>query len=156
MALNYLTVQDVLFLNLRITGKKQPFDTLKLEEAVYYQYASGQSDDLVAQAARFLTGFADKAPFQSGNDACAFAGLLAFLAANGHTLELEDHEAGPWARPLLNDRDKATEAIVERLRADDQHHEAHGVPDWEHICLDVLERFPNTLAAMLEAPAQAT
>ena len=60
MALNYLTVQDMLFLNLQITKSVQPFDYARLEEAVFYQYAPGQSTDLVAQGARFLVGFSKR------------------------------------------------------------------------------------------------
>ena len=111
MAMHYLTVQDMLFLNLRITGSKQPFDTLNLEEAVYCQYGSGQSSDLVAQGARFLTGFAKMAPFKAGNEACAFAGLVAFLEANGKALDVKDIGAEAWVRPLFSDRAEALKLV---------------------------------------------
>lgn len=148
MALNYLTVQDMLFLNLQITKSPQPFDYAKLEEAVFYQYGSGQSSDLVRQGARFLTGFAKMAPFSHGNLACAFLGLVAFLEANGKTLDLSDEEARGWVE--VSDRAKATEMIQSRIK-EGELPTAYGVPDYQEICLSVIERYPKTIASALEA-----
>jgi death-on-curing protein len=151
MALNYLTVQDVLYLSLQITKAPQPFDYARLEEAVFYQYAPGQSEDLAKQGARFLTGFSKMAPFAAGNEACAFAGLVAFLEANGRTLGLGDAEGAAWFRSVVEDRALAEEAILERWAAGA---EVHGVPDWESICDSVIERYRATLSS-LAAPASA-
>ena len=153
--MHYLTVQDMLFLNLRITGSKQPFDTLNLEEAVYCQYGSGQSSDLVAQGARFLTGFAKMAPFKAGNEACAFAGLVAFLEANGKALDVKDIGAEAWVRPLFSDRAAAADAIGKRLKEAHQP-VSYGVPDLQEIAEDVLARFPHTLSQLVESSAQAS
>ena len=144
MALNYLTVQDMLFLNLQITKSVQPFDYARLEEAVFYQYAPGQSTDLVAQGARFLVGFSKMAPFSHGNHACALVGMIAFLEANGKSLGLSDEEAATWV--ALTDRAAVAEAIGARLR-DGELPEAHGVPDYHEICLSVIGRYPKAIAA---------
>lgn len=145
MALNYLTVQDVLYLNLQITKSPQAFDYARLEEAVFYQYAPGQSTDLAKQGARFLTGFTKMAPFSAGNEACAFAGLVVFLEANGRSIGLDDAEGAKWFRAVVDDRGLAEESIKEHWGA---WHESHGLPDWESLCDDVVARYPETLAAL--------
>lgn len=90
MALQYLTVQDVLWINLQVTGKPQSFSYADLEEATFYQYAYGDSMSLVPQAARFLSGFLKKKPFATGNEATAFVACLAFLKVNGYDFRDED------------------------------------------------------------------
>ncbi len=155
MALNYLTVQDVLFLNLKLTGTPQSFEYEKLEEATFYQYAPGQSTDLAKQGARFLTGFVKMQPFSSGNEATAFAGLVVFLEANGKALRLSDDEAAGWVAALLNVRDLAEEAIKERL-LDSSAHLEHGVPGLERICESVVSRFPESLSEMTRPQAAAS
>ncbi len=149
MALNYLTVQDMLFLNLQTTKSPQPFDYALLEEATFYQYGSGTSTDIVGQAARFLTGFVRKAPFSRGNAACAFAGTLAFLEANGKTLRLNDEDAAVWMQAVLSEPSEARQAIEARL-LEYETEEAYGVPDFHEICLAILKRFPATVSALVE------
>lgn len=85
-SVHYLTVQDMLWLNLQATGAVNPFDFMKLEEGTYYQYAYGGVSDLMAQAARFLTGFRRNAPFAEGNERTALLGALTFLSMNGYEL----------------------------------------------------------------------
>lgn len=87
MALNYLTVQDVIWLNTQITGTPQAFDYARLEDGVFYQYGYGNSQDVPAQATRFVTGLAKKQAFAAGNAATALAAALAFMAVNGYGLE---------------------------------------------------------------------
>src|SRR5437868_2533377 len=82
-SLHYLTVQDILWINLEITKQSLPFDYLRLEEAIFYQYAYGESSMLFPQAARFVRGFVKMHPFEAGNEATAFVGCLAFLKING-------------------------------------------------------------------------
>jgi len=82
-SLKYLTVQDILWVNFQLTRKSSPFDYAKLEEAVYYQYSYGDSDELVIQAARFLSGFSKQSPFEGANDPTAFVGTMTFLRVNG-------------------------------------------------------------------------
>lgn len=150
MAMNYLTVQDVINLHLRLVGEPLPFDYARLEEAVYYQYASGGSTDLAKQGARFLTGFVKMRPFESGNEACALAGLFVFLEGNGKTLDVGGEDAGAWAKGLFADRALAEEAIRDRLRESDAYTE-HGVPDWGHICDSVLDRYKPALDRLAAA-----
>jgi prophage maintenance system killer protein len=145
MAINYLTLQDVLYLSLQLTKSPQPFDYARLEEAVFYQYAPGQSTDLAKQGARFLSGFARMRPFEAGNDAVAFAGLIAFLEANGRSLNVSDESGVAWFHSVVADRGLAEESIRERWG---EGPEVHGVPDWESICDDVIARYPKTLFAL--------
>lgn len=149
MALHYLTVQDVLTLNLQITGAPQPFDYARLEEAVFYQYAPGQSDDLVRQAARFLSGFVKMRPFAEGNEACAFAGTVAFLQGNGLRTTAEDSNADAII-PAFSDRAHAEAWITTNTQPDHVHAE-HGVPEWEEIFAEVVERYAVTLASLSES-----
>ncbi len=153
--MNYLTVQDVLFLNLKLTGSPQAFEYERLEEATFYQYAPGQSTDLAKQCARFLTGFVKMRPFESGNEATAFAGLVVFLEANGKSLQLSDDEAAGWVAALLNVRDLAEEAIKERL-VDSHAHIEHGVPGLEKISESVVSRFANSLSELARTQAAAS
>ncbi len=116
--LNYLTVQDILWINLHVTGSPQEFEYAALEEATYYQYGYGASTNLIPQAARFLTGFLKKAPIAAGNEATAFIGCLAFLKVNGVELELEN--AVEWFRAIESGIHEAEEAISKAA------HESHG------------------------------
>lgn len=117
-AIEYLTVQDILWINLHVTGAPQDFRYADLEEASYYQYGYGASTNLIPQAARFLTGFVKKAPLASGNEATAFIGCLAFLKVNGFDLKLDN--ALDWFRSIENGTNEAEDAITKAA------HEAHG------------------------------
>jgi hypothetical protein len=150
MGLNYLTVQDVLLLDFVLTKSRRPFDALKLEEAVYCQYAPGESTDVARQGARLLTGFASQAPFGGDSRATAFASLVAFLKINGKALALSDSQAPGWVAPLFADRPLAEQAIRERLCDS-----GHGVPDVEEVCNEVVLDYAKTLASLSEAPNAA-
>ena len=89
-AIQYLTVQDILWINLQVTGSPQDFRYADLEEATFYQYGYGGSTDLISQAARFLAGFMKKKPLTAGNQETAFFGCLAFLKLNGVDMEIKD------------------------------------------------------------------
>ncbi|MFY9233088.1 MAG: hypothetical protein WAO58_01370 [Fimbriimonadaceae bacterium] len=95
-SLRYLTVQDILWINLQVTKKVNDFDFAKLEEAVFYQYGYGSSKDIISQAERFAGSFATLAPFTAGNSASAFVGAATFLYLNGHDLAVEDRVASGW------------------------------------------------------------
>lgn len=88
--LEYLTTQDLIWINQRITGSSQPFHFAKLEEATAYQYSYRTSNSLVPQAARFAAGFAKLVPFKSGNLGTGFIALAAFLYLNGKALKVSD------------------------------------------------------------------
>src|SRR5579862_1825312 len=95
-SLDYLTVQDILWINLQITKKVKHFNFARLEEAVFYQYAYGESNTLFPQAARFVTGFVRMQPFEDGNDATAFVASLAFLKINGYSIKGTTEQLGSW------------------------------------------------------------
>lgn len=84
----YLTVQDMLWINLQVTGKVKDYQFMKLEEGTFYQYGYGSSTDLRIQSERFLRGFTKNAPFTEGNEMTAVIGYLAFLKVNGHEIKL--------------------------------------------------------------------
>ncbi|MDX2065493.1 MAG: hypothetical protein SFX74_07110 [Fimbriimonadaceae bacterium] len=90
--MHYLTVQDMLWLNLQVTQSVQRYRYADLEEATFYQYQYGQSTDVPNQAARFLGGFLAKAPFAEGNEATAVVAFHGFLALNGHASSVRDVE----------------------------------------------------------------
>ena len=92
----YLTIQDVLWINLQATLKVEKFDFARLEEAVFYQYALGDNSGLVPQATRFLTGFLRMKPFDVGNEATAFIACATYLRLNGRALTLPPAEANAW------------------------------------------------------------
>lgn len=140
-ALQYLTVQDILWINLHVTGAPQEFRYADLEEAVYYQYGYGASANLIPQAARFLTGFLKKKPLATGNEATAFIGCLAFLKVNGIDLKLDNPET--WFRGIENGTHEAEEAISKAA------HEAHG----EHH-LEIVDAIEAVKAEYAEAIAK--
>jgi hypothetical protein len=91
-------------------------------------------------------------PFAAGNDSVAFAGLMAFLEANGRSLNVEDASGVAWFHSVVAYRDLAEESIRERWS---EGHEIHGLPDLQSICDEVIERFPRTLAALAIAATPA-
>lgn len=142
-SLHYLTVQDMLWINLQVEGKVNRYRYAQLEEATYYQYAYGQSTNLVPQAARFLSGFVKQSPFDSGNEATAFVGVLGFLEINGRKPNLSDADALAWFREAL----KNPESAIQGLSFEEDHHHAL-VPNVKAILAGIIARYPNTLAAL--------
>lgn len=141
MALHYLTVQDVLWINLQVTKKVNHFNMVKLEEATFYQYALGASKDVVAQASRFLPGFLKLKPFDLGNAATAFIAFAAFVEINGKVLDLSDEAADSWAKAPTADSVRAK--IVD---GHDEHHDE--VPDIRRKILELIQRYACTLQAL--------
>ncbi len=117
-AMQYLTVQDILWINLHVTGAPQEFRFADLEEATYYQYGYGGSKSLIPQAANFLSGFLKKKPIAAGNEATAFIGCLSFLKVNGVSLKLDDPLA--WFRGIEDGTLETLDAIEK------SHFEDHG------------------------------
>lgn len=142
-SLHYLTVQDVLWINLQVTKKSLPFAFSKLEEATFYQYNYGEHQDPLGQAARFLTGFSTKRPFQTGNAATAFVGCLAFLEMNGWHVNLDDDKAPAWLGKIEAHDKSAVDLLKEAASVGDGDH--HARPDVRSIVLGILERFPRTV-----------
>lgn len=105
MALTYLTVQDMLWINLEVTGQVNRWDYDRLEEATFYQYGYGRSTDLVGQAERLVRGFARLEPFTDGNLASGLVALATFLGANGVRLNIEPSGAAQWVMGLAGGDD---------------------------------------------------
>jgi prophage maintenance system killer protein len=145
-ALNYLTVQDILWINLQITKKVQHFNYARLEEATFYQYAYGESNSLFPQADRFLSGFVKMHPFDSGNEATAFVACLAFLQVNGFATS-----AGlDWFHRAL---DKAASVSEIAIAAEG----GHGlVPDVRGAVGEVLERYEAAIDSLYNASVKAS
>lgn len=121
--LAYLTVQDMLWVNFQLTKVTHAFHYDLLEEATFYQYGYGESHNPIAQAAKFLTGFAKKQPFGGNGDAeSALIGCVAFLALNGHHLELPASEAKAWLNRVLGGQVGAEEAIRQLTHPLEGHH----------------------------------
>jgi prophage maintenance system killer protein len=146
-AIQYLTVQDILWINLQVTGSPQDFRYADLEEATFYQYGYGGSTDLISQAARFLSGFMKKKPLASGNQETAFLGCLAFLKLNGVDMEIEDWRS--WMERVANGSAEAKDAI-ERAAA---HHETdeHQSPEVRHVLRDLMAEYAESVAAKVAA-----
>ncbi|MDR3688817.1 MAG: hypothetical protein P4L46_05510 [Fimbriimonas sp.] len=146
LQLHYLTVQDVLWINLQVTGRDHGFVYAKLEEATYYQYAYGDSNSLIPQAARFVRGFCRMQPLDSGSRPTAFIGLLTFLTINGMSVELTDANASPWFETISQD----STAIVEAIKsiAKPSSHEGHSEPDIRKTIRDLVDRFSKTLTRL--------
>ncbi len=151
-SLQYLTVQDILWINLQITKKVQHFSFAKLEEATFYQYAYGGSNSLLPPAARFLIGFARLRPFEAGNAGTAFVGCLAFLHINGATPILNDADSAAWLERLGSNAQSAAEFLGEVVSVDEH---AHGEPDIRAAVREVLEGFPTTLVSLAKEPTTA-
>jgi prophage maintenance system killer protein len=117
-SLHYLTVQDVLWINLEATRKPNSFHYAKLEEATYYQYAYGESNTLLPQAGRFLAGFLKLHPFEAGNAATGFIAVLAFIRANGSHVMLDDGAATAWYERASANRGASIDALKQIIAPD--------------------------------------
>jgi prophage maintenance system killer protein len=141
-ALTYLTVQDILWTNLRVTGNVQTYRFADLEEATYYQYAYGGSSDVLRQAERFLTGFAAKAPLGKANEATAFVGFVAFLRLNSYDLNLgDDTAAGIFGKA------KGTGWISDLVSPVEDHH-GEGKANVRAAITSVLNDYASTIMSL--------
>lgn len=137
-SLHYLTVQDILWLNLQVTKKVHHFSQVKLEEATFYQYAYGESNTLLPQAARFLSGFLKMHPFEAGNESTIFIATLAFLRLNGQDVSLLDEMGAAWLQKAKSSREGARSAIAEIVQPLDEHHHE----DVRTAITAIRDRFP--------------
>jgi prophage maintenance system killer protein len=137
--IHYLTVQDILWINLQIVGHTQPWNYATLEEASFYQYSYGDSTNIPAQAARLATGFAKKAPFEKGNEATGLVAALTFLEMNGHTLPWNESELSQWFGRAQNAADASP--IDEWVQHTETNAEAlHGEPNVREIAIGIMGR----------------
>ena len=153
-SLHYLTVQDVLWINLQATKKVHHFNYARLEEATYYQYAYGESSTLLPQAARFVHGFLKMHPLEEGNAATAFIGLISFLKLNGRCIDLDDDDGFVWFGRVAKGQNAAQVAIDEISRPVTDHLHV-GQPDVRACIKSTINDFPRTIEA-LEATGHVT
>ncbi|MBA3725366.1 MAG: hypothetical protein H0W86_02680 [Armatimonadetes bacterium] len=111
--IHYLTIQDVLWINHEVTKQVNQYKFAQLEEATFYQYGYGKSEDVLSQAGGFLEGFIKLRPFTSGNRATAFVSALSFLKINGYDVNLDPEAAAEWALKVANREKKGVAAIKE-------------------------------------------
>ena len=135
--LNYLTIQDMLWINHRVTGKVNAFRHDALEEATFFQYGYGKSVDLEKQAASFLLKFSKKTPFDEGNEATAFVGFVSLLRANGKDLQISDKDAQLWAAGEVEEA-----GVAKRIISGEK---IHGTPNLEALIEDVVQDFAGIL-----------
>ncbi|HMS55850.1 MAG TPA: hypothetical protein PKA27_10650 [Fimbriimonadaceae bacterium] len=120
----YLTVQDMLWINLQVTRKVNSFEFMPLEQGTFYQYAYGSAQGVIPQAIRFYEGFLKNAPFAEGNETTAKVGFLSFLRLNGYAFQASD--------PFDAKR------IAESATLDEgEHHSTH--PETQTVIASVLE-----------------
>ncbi|MCU0316599.1 MAG: hypothetical protein MUC92_08405 [Fimbriimonadaceae bacterium] len=151
-SLHFLTVPDMLWINLQITKKSHRYNFATLEEATFLQYSYGASGDLLSQAIRFLSDFPKLKPFVHGNQACAFVGFASFLLMNGKQLTLSDQEAGEFLKELVKSKDVA---FLESKLQEAHLHGRLGAPDSQEAAKMVMAQFPHTCSELLngERPA---
>lgn len=147
--MHYLTVQDIIWINLQITKRTQSFNYARLEEATFCQYGYGQSFSVVSQAGRLLACFSQKKPFSSGNEATALVACLAFLRMNGCTISLSDDTAGSWLDRAGRDSSSAAQAIAEVLVSEPGDEDVEHDVDVHDAVHDILDDYPKTM--MLKA-----
>ena len=136
--MRYLTVQDMLWINLQVTGQPQKFVYSALEEATFTQYVYGDTVSAAEHAVRFLTGWAKFQPFAEGNELTGYVAFLTFLKLNG--LQLQNASgAWEWLPTVKSDRAVAVSAILEG-------HDDHGDPTpVRAVILDVLSTLPSAV-----------
>jgi len=152
--LQYLTVQDMLWINLQTTKKVQHFQYAKLEEATFYQYGYGAGTGLISQAARFLTGFIRMHPFEAGNEATALIGCVTFLRLNGYCLGISDEGAVQWLDGILTHQVTAIDAVTKAATPIEGFH-APQQPDIKGNILDVVGSFEKTVGELSNRSAMA-
>jgi len=142
-----LTVPDMLWVNLQVTKDTQQYSFARLEEAVFCQYGYGGSDDVLGQAAQFLTGFRRLRPFTHGNAACAFIGMVVFLEMNGFALDFPESEAVAWATEAWADESAVTAKIAAATHPHDA--EIHDdIPSAREIAEQVLAKYREAIQTL--------
>jgi death-on-curing protein len=147
-SLHYLTVQDILWINLQVTKKVHHFNYARLEEATFYQYAYGESNTLLPQAARFVGGFVKMRPFEAGNEATALVAFLAFLGINGYTSRATGDDLLSWFRSGVTD--------VEKMAVPDEEGHHTIVPDVRSAVRKVMQRYAEPISELVEQSARQT
>ena len=118
-SIHYLTVQDILWINHEVTNEVLPYKYAQLEEASFGQYAYGGSQDVIRQAARFLSGFSKLRPFAAGNKATAFIAVLTFLSINGYQIALDPANTASWFEQASERMKDSRPAILQAVAEGD-------------------------------------
>jgi len=140
----YLTVQDVLWIHLQITGRRSRFRYAALEEATFQQYGYGRSLDIPAQAQRVLRAFIEHRPFDEGNAATGLVTALAFLAINGYDVGLDDQ----GLKRVVSSADGASgvpDLGPHIVQADESHHLD---AETRTVVESILERYAETVSQL--------
>lgn len=141
--LNYLTVQDVIWINTQVSGAVQTFDYEALEDSVYCQYGYGTQVDLESQAARLMASIVSRAPFEKGNEATAFVATVTFLTANHRQFNMETSKATAWFHSAI--ADPSAGAMAQAFGSEAEHHEHAGI---QSIASEILKRFSATVESL--------
>lgn len=142
--LRYLTVQDILWIDLQVTGVVRPFRYAELEEAASYQYAYGSTNDLLAQAGRLVTGFLKLAPLEGANEATGLLACFGFLMLNGLSPTLPDSEGSRWFEKVRSEAvqpQRALEMVFEPSAG-------HAPGTVEEAVRTLLSMYPETIEAL--------
>ncbi|MEJ5252191.1 MAG: type II toxin-antitoxin system death-on-curing family toxin [Armatimonadota bacterium] len=114
--MRYLTVHDVIWINTAVTGSPQRYDFDRLENAVYSQYSYGQSQDVLAQAARMFRRLLRDKPFEQGSELTALVATMVFLRLNGYTLQVSADEVDVVLAQVAQERMRASEFVQQRAQ----------------------------------------
>ncbi|MBL8064976.1 MAG: hypothetical protein JNM34_03855 [Chthonomonadaceae bacterium] len=126
-----LTVPDLVWINLQVSGSTQPFDYARLEEGTFYQFGHKGDSSLATRAARFLTGFPKLAPFNSFNEQTAIFATLAFLEGNGLVVSDDPVQAMDWLRSLGTEFEDVRTGL--QAKVDAGLRPSHGLPDFQNL-----------------------
>lgn len=147
--IHYLTVQDILWINHEVTHEVLPYKFAQLEEATFGQYGYVGSQDVLQQAAGFLSAFAKLRPFSAGNRATAFIGVLAFLSLNGYTIVLEPEHALSWYEKASGRKSDALAALRNAIAEGDPQ-PADLKPAVRTTVRDVLKAYADAVEALAD------
>jgi death-on-curing protein len=143
---NYLTVQDILWINQEVTSEAQPFKYAQLEEGTNFQYGYGKSENVLAQAGQFIQGFIRLRPFKVGNRATAFIAVLAFLKINGYDITLAPSDATQWVMDVADKKQPGKDAIAEVAQRSEKPIEIN--PAVRTIVKELIEEYADTVEVL--------
>jgi len=151
---HYLTVQDVLWINLQLTKSQQDFDYATLEQCTYFQYGYGKNQDLAAQAASLLKGFSEQRPFERGSEATAFVAAATFLRINEKSLTIGEEELLSFMNALLSGEVPGGIYVSGYMEDNSKiAHDVDGTPDIADAANEIMGKYANALQKLLKEPA---
>jgi prophage maintenance system killer protein len=150
-AIHYLTVQDILWINHEVTNEVLPYKFAQLEEATFGQYGYVGSNNVIDQAASFLTAFSRLRPFSAGNRGTALISVLSFLALNGYTVVLEPQNATAWYERAAGRTADARGAVLGAVAEGDPM-PRDLKPAVRTIVRDMLKAYPDAVTNLEDLP----